>query len=72
MRQGEAAADAGLEDFHMPILYLSQVLGLALGLEPKALSLHTHFVDVSDMVARLRGEGAEATETLAAVSEQEA
>jgi heterodisulfide reductase subunit B len=58
MRQGEAAADAGLEDFHMPILYLSQVLGLALGLDPKALSLHTHFVDVSDMVARLRGEAA--------------
>ena len=54
MRQSEAAADAGLDpDHHMPILYLSQVLGLALGLDPKSLSLHTHFVDVGDMVARL-------------------
>jgi heterodisulfide reductase subunit B len=57
MRQGEAAEDAGLgEDYHMPILYLSQALGLALGLEPKALSLGTHFVDTTDLVARLAGE----------------
>jgi len=57
MRQGEAAADAGLgEDFHMPVLYLAQVLGLALGLKPEALSLGTHFVDTTDLVARLRGE----------------
>lgn len=57
MRQGEAAADAGLhEDFRMPVLYLAQALGLALGIEPHALSLHTHFVDTADLVARLRGE----------------
>jgi len=57
MRQGEAAADAGLgDDFHMPILYLAQALGLALGLTPDELSLGTHFVDTSDLVARLRGE----------------
>ena len=55
MRQREAAADAG-EDIALPIFYLSQVLGLALGLEPDTLSLHTHFVDTSDMVGRLRGE----------------
>lgn len=57
LRQSEAAEDAGLgPDFHMPILYLSQVLGLALGLEPKELSLGTHFVDVSDMVDRLTAD----------------
>jgi heterodisulfide reductase subunit B len=57
MRQGEAAADAGLgEEFQMPVLYLAQALGLALGLEPAALSLGTHFVDTTDFVARLRGE----------------
>ena len=62
MRQGEAAADAGLgEDFHMPIIYLAQMLGLALGIEPDKLSLGTHFVDVSDFVARLRGETVAAT-----------
>jgi heterodisulfide reductase subunit B len=57
MRQGEAAADAGLgDDFHMPIIYLAQILGLALGIAPDDLSLGTHFVDPSDIVARLRGE----------------
>ncbi|NQT88738.1 CoB--CoM heterodisulfide reductase iron-sulfur subunit B family protein [bacterium] len=57
MRQGEAAADAGLGDaYHMPILYLSQALGLALGLDPQALSLGTHFVDTSDLVERLAAQ----------------
>jgi len=57
MRQAEAAADAGLgDDLSMPVLYLAQVVGLALGLEPKALGLGTHFVDTADLVARLRGE----------------
>jgi heterodisulfide reductase subunit B len=55
MRQGEAAADAGLgEDFQVPVIYLAQMLGLALGLEPDALSLGTHFVDTTEVVARLR------------------
>jgi heterodisulfide reductase subunit B len=55
MRQGDAAKDAG-EAIHLPILYLSQVLGLALGLEPKDLSLHTHFVDTTELVGRLLGK----------------
>jgi heterodisulfide reductase subunit B len=72
MRQGEAAEDAGLgPDFHMPIFYLSQMLGLAMDLEPKALSLGTHFVDVSAMVARLRGEAPQA-ETADEDAQQEA
>ncbi len=62
MRQKEAAADAGLaEDFHMPVLYLAQALGLALGLDPAALKLDNHFVDTTDFVARLRGETVAAT-----------
>ena len=55
MRQGDAAKDAG-EEIELPILYLSQALGLALGLEPEELSLGTHFVDTTDIVARLRAE----------------
>jgi len=55
MRQAEAAKDAAV-DLHLPILYLSQVLGLALDLTPKTLSLGTHFVDTTEIVARLRGE----------------
>jgi heterodisulfide reductase subunit B len=55
MRQAEAAADAG-EDFRLPVLYLTQVIGLALGLEPDVLGLKTHFVDTTAIVARLRGQ----------------
>ena len=54
MRQADAAKDAGVE-LHLPILYLSQAVGLAIGIEPDALSLDTHFVDTTDLVARLRG-----------------
>ncbi|MFP4058771.1 MAG: CoB--CoM heterodisulfide reductase iron-sulfur subunit B family protein [Candidatus Brocadiia bacterium] len=57
MRQRDAARDAGLgKDFHMPVLYLAQVLGLALGLGPDELSLGTHFVDTTALVERLRRE----------------
>jgi len=57
MRQGDAAADAGLgRDFRMPILYLAQALGLALGLTPEEVSLGTHFVDTSAFIQRLGGE----------------
>ena len=55
MRQADAAKDAG-QQLVLPIFYLSQVLGLALGIEPEELSLHTHFVDTTEMVARLRRE----------------
>jgi heterodisulfide reductase subunit B len=57
MRQGEAAADAGLgKDFQMPIIYLAQAIGLALGLTPEQVSLGTHYVDTSAFVQRLGGE----------------
>ncbi|MDO9171471.1 MAG: CoB--CoM heterodisulfide reductase iron-sulfur subunit B family protein [bacterium] len=33
-------------DFEMPVLYVTQVIGLALGIEPRALGLHRHIVPV--------------------------
>ncbi len=39
-RQGQMAGE-----FNLPILYFTQLMGLAFGLEPKALGLDKHFID---------------------------
>ena len=39
----------------MPILFLTQVVGLALGLDAKDLGLQRHFVSTTDFVGRARG-----------------
>lgn len=51
LRQGQAARAMGAR-FDMPVLYYSQALGLALGLDPRELGLDRHAVSVS---ALLRG-----------------
>jgi heterodisulfide reductase subunit B2 len=43
----------------MPILFLTQVVGLALGLPPSDLGLPRHFVDTEPLVERLVSEAAE-------------
>jgi len=40
--------------FELPILYFTQLMGLAFGLEPKALGLEKHFIDP---IPLLRGKG---------------
>lgn len=40
-------------DKPMPVLYITQLMGLAFGLEPHALSLEKHLVDTRPVVARL-------------------
>jgi len=44
MRQGEAKALFD-RDYHIPILYFTQLIGLALGLSPRCLGLGRHLVD---------------------------
>jgi len=44
-QQEDTARALGL-DFRMPVLYLTQLIGLALGIPPKALGLQRHFVRV--------------------------
>ena len=51
--QGYAAKAAG-RDIEMPILHLSQVVGLAIGLEPKELGLSRHMVSTKKLVAQLQ------------------
>jgi len=53
LRQG-AMARAGETPSEMPILFLSQLIGLALGLQDTELGLHRHFVDPFSVLHALR------------------
>jgi heterodisulfide reductase subunit B len=53
MRQRTIKA-AGLGDHNLPVVYLSELLGLAAGLEPKALGLDRHFVNAMSVAERSR------------------
>jgi heterodisulfide reductase subunit B2 len=41
--------------YNLPVLYLTQVLGLAMGIDPKALGLSMNVVKTKDLVARILG-----------------
>ncbi len=43
---------AGLGPHDMPVVYLSELVGLAAGLEPKALGLDRHFIDAMRVAER--------------------
>ena len=43
----------------MPIMFITQMVGLALGLAPVDLGLSRHFVDTEPLIARLVKEAAE-------------
>ncbi|PKQ15698.1 MAG: heterodisulfide reductase subunit B [Actinobacteria bacterium HGW-Actinobacteria-7] len=49
----------------LPVLYLTQLVGLALGIDPETLGMHRHFVDTSPLMAELaeRAKAAEAAAT---------
>jgi heterodisulfide reductase subunit B len=40
----------------LPVLYLSELVGLALGLAPDTLGLQRHFVDARPLAARAAAE----------------
>lgn len=43
------------ESFHLPILYFTQVMGLAFGLKSEALGLDKHFIDPRPLLKRVEG-----------------
>lgn len=45
------------ESFGLPVLYLPQVLGLAMGLDEKTLGLKTNVVKTQPVLEKLQGEG---------------
>ncbi|MFQ6033609.1 MAG: CoB--CoM heterodisulfide reductase iron-sulfur subunit B family protein, partial [Candidatus Bipolaricaulia bacterium] len=45
-------AEGTHEEFDLPILYFTQVMGLAFGLEPRRLGLEKHFVDPLPLLER--------------------
>jgi succinate dehydrogenase / fumarate reductase cytochrome b subunit len=53
MQQPEASKFVE-RDLGIPVLHLPQMLGLALGLEPKELGMTRHVVDTGDVIAKVR------------------
>jgi heterodisulfide reductase subunit B len=47
MNKGQAGAD------DLPVLYLTELVGLALGLDPKAMGLHRHYVSTRPLLDRI-------------------
>jgi len=66
LRQGQINSTFGTS-LEMPVLYFSQVLGLALGLDSDDLGIDTHMVSARRLLEKIR-RGADATEEKARVS----
>jgi len=62
MRQ-KTIRQTGKGDFRTPVLYLSELLGLAAGLDPKELGLNRHFVDAMCVAERLTDSPPPETDT---------
>jgi heterodisulfide reductase subunit B len=51
MRQADIASQLGAKH-DMPIIYLSELLGISLGLKPKELGLNKHFISTKSIISR--------------------
>jgi heterodisulfide reductase subunit B len=52
MRQNEANKLFN-RNYNIPIMYFTQVLGLAFGLKPEELSLNTHLTDTDELIKKI-------------------
>jgi heterodisulfide reductase subunit B len=50
----KAMSDRAGQSFSIPILFVTQLVGLAFGLEPHQLGLNRHFVDTSPIIHKIR------------------
>jgi len=50
MRQRQIEQEYG-RDYHLPIIYFTQLMGLAMGLEPKALGIEKHAVNAKPLLS---------------------
>ncbi len=48
--------ELGENRYNLPVLYYTQLLGLALGLEPEQLGLHKHVISTEDLLSRILGQ----------------
>ncbi len=55
-RQEEMAKELG-KRFDLPVIYFTQLMGLAFGLDPKALGMQSHLVDPMPLVKRVLSAG---------------
>jgi len=49
-RQSQVNRSRGT-DYHLPVFYFTQLLGVAMGLDPRALGVFDHFVDTSGILS---------------------
>ncbi len=54
MRQSAIEAQTGMS-FNMPIIYITQLIGLAMGIAPEELGLNLHFVSTESVVRHASG-----------------
>jgi heterodisulfide reductase subunit B len=55
MRQNQINKKYGT-DFKFPVLYITQLIGLALDISPKELGLNSHFVNPTEMLNKFKFE----------------
>ncbi len=55
MSQPQLNKEMGENRYRLPVLYYTQLLGLAMGLEPDTLGLHKHVVNTKDLLDRVLG-----------------
>ncbi|MEM2142506.1 MAG: heterodisulfide reductase-related iron-sulfur binding cluster, partial [Candidatus Thorarchaeota archaeon] len=50
MSQGQLNRELGENRYRLPVIYYTQLLGLAMGLDPNMVGLHKHVVDTKPFV----------------------
>ncbi|UCH04557.1 MAG: CoB--CoM heterodisulfide reductase subunit B [Candidatus Thorarchaeota archaeon] len=55
LAQPQLNDEAGTQEYQIPVVYYTQLLGLALGIEPDELGLGKHVVDTKPLLARIGG-----------------
>jgi len=55
MSQPQLNKEMGENHYKLPVLYYTQLLGLAMGLEPDSLGLHKHVISTKELVDKILG-----------------
>ena len=58
LKQAAVAKILGWDDFRLPVIYITQLAGLAVGIDPKVLGLHRHLVPTDSFVKKYAATGA--------------
>jgi heterodisulfide reductase subunit B len=48
--------ELGEQKYKLPVIYITQLLGLAMGIEPTELGLHKHVINTEPFLDKIFGE----------------